>query len=411
MQRKATFGWPFLLDKPETINYNSLIKSGNNQMNEFQRTLFANLMALCHDGQESFYYVDQSYGSSLYRIFLYRLASYTEFQQPGALECRGHVFRIDADGNPLWFSSMPMNTFFNHGENPFVMNLDLSTIVHIMDKLDGSLISTVRDADDSFFLKSKGSFHSDQARAATALLATPAYRKLHMFCHIMATTGFTVNMEYMAPDNQIVIGYEKATLKVLNVRHNGSGDYISRDLYELSDKFRVAVHALPDDGEVWLANTYKSVEKIEGYVARLSCGTWFKVKTELYCSLHHTKDSITIPRRLFEACVNGGADDLRAMFKEDTFSIARIDEMDEKVRKLYNHLHMNVHGFYNCHKASDRKTFALAGQADETVQKDGTFGLVMNLYLGKEADIAGFMVKNYKKYGVKDEADLPAEVE
>jgi hypothetical protein len=26
----------------------------------------------------------------------------------------------------------------------------------------------------------------------------------------------------------------------------------------------------------------------------------------------------------------------------------------------------------------------------------------MNLYLGKKADVEGFMIKNYKKYGIKD---------
>lgn len=381
-------------------------------MNDFQSRLYNNLMTLCLEpGQEAFYFVDQSMGSAMYRIFLYRLASYTEFQKPGALECRGHTFLLDNDDgqSPLALVSMPMNKFFNHGENPFVMGLDLSTIEEVMDKLDGSLISTVRLSNDSFFLKSKGSFYSGQAQAATALLNTPEYAELKTFCEASMLYDFTVNMEYMAPDNRIVIGYMKPTLKVLNVRDNRTGAYIARDKYDLSDKFRVAVHSLPEDGEAWLKSVYTSQDDIEGFVARLSCGTWFKVKTEKYCALHHTKDSITIPRRLFEACVNGGADDLRAMFATDALAMMQIDEMDEKVRRLYNNLHMNVHGFYNCHKASDRKTYAIAGQQDETIQKDGTFGLVMNLYIGREADVAEFMIKNYKRFGIKDEA--PAEVE
>lgn len=382
-------------------------------MNEYQTTLYRNLMALCHPEQEAFYYVDQSMGTDLYRIFLYRLASFTEFQQPGALECRGHTFRIDADGNPLELASMPMNKFFNHGENPFVMNLDLSTIEHVMDKLDGSLISTVisDSAVGNYFLKSKGSFYSEQARAAQKLLETPEYEPLRMFCLACTTNGLTVNMEYMAPDNRIVIGYMKPTLKVLNVRSTETGDYMSQKFIELHipADFIVASHPIPEDGEAWLKSVYTSQEDIEGFVARLSCGTWFKVKTEKYCALHHTKDSITIPRRLFEACVNGGADDLRAMFATDALAVMQIDEMDEKVRHIYNRLHINVHGFYNSHKHEDRKTYAIAGQQDEIIQKDGTFGLVMNLYLGKEANVEEFMIKNYKKFGIKDEA--PAEVE
>lgn len=388
-------------------------------MNQYQTDLYRNLMALCHEGQEAFYYVDQSMDGELYRIFLYRLASFTEFQQPGALECRGHTFRIDFDGNPLELASMPMNKFFNHGENPFVMGLDLSTIVHVMDKLDGSLISTVKALNGDFFLKSKGSFYSEQARAAQKLLCTKEYNMLFTFCRMMVEGGYTVNMEYMAPDNRIVIGYMKPTLKVLNVRSNETGQYMETRTIEsmLTPEFIVASHPIPEDGDAWLKSVYTSQDDIEGFVARLACGTWFKVKTEKYCALHHTKDSITIPRRLFEACVNGGADDLRAMFATDAVAVMQIDQMDEKVRKIYNRLHMNVHGFYNTHKRAydetenPKKYYALAAQQCPFLQEDGTFSLAMNLYIGRatEDDVKEFMIKNYKKFGIKDEA--PVEVE
>lgn len=388
-------------------------------MNDFQTRLYNNLMALCLDpAQEAFYFVDQTYAGYTFRIFLYRMASYTEFQKPGALECRGHTFMLDDAKSPLELVSMPMNKFFNHGENPFVMGLDLNNIVEIMDKLDGSLISTVAfgrwvedSAETGFILKSKGSLNSEQAKAATKLINTQEYAELKRFCSVSAAMyGFTVNMEYMAPDNRIVVGYAQPTLKVLNVRCNRTGDYIDRNAYILSDKFRVAVHPKPECGETWLKETYASQDDIEGFVARLSCGTWFKVKTEKYCALHHTKDSITIPRRLFEACVNGGADDLRAMFSTDALALSQIDEMEEMVRRIYNNLHMNLHGAYNSRKHLDRKDYAIAGQSCPVIQGDGTFGLYMNLYLGKEANIEDFMIKNYKRFGIKDEETV-AEVE
>lgn len=380
-------------------------------MNQFQTKLYNDLMNLCsEEGQEAFYYVDQKMGDETYRIFLYRMASYTEFLKSGALECRGHTFRMNSDGSMAELASKPMQKYFNLGENPFTMNLDLSTMVELMDKLDGSLISTVRRGDGSFFLKSKGSFNSEHAQASTKLLNSADYAELKDFCQKAVDVNCTVNFEYMSPEHRIVIGYMKPTLKVLNVRSNTDGEYWSRESIELAlgHRFIVDTHPLPECGETWLANTYKSEEKIEGYVARLSCGTWFKVKTELYCALHHTKDSITIPRRLFEACVNGGADDLRAMFATDEVAVMQINEMDEKVRAIYNRLHVNIHAFYNVHKESDRKTYAIAGQADPVIQKDNTFGLVMNLYLGKEANVEEFMIKHYKDYGIKDEA--PEEV-
>ena len=381
-------------------------------MNLHQTELFRDLMTLCHPGQDSFYYVDQSMGSDLYRIFLYRLASYTEFLQPGALECRGHVFRIDADGNALEMASYPPRKFFNHGENPFVMGLDLSTMEQVMDKLDGSLISTVISASDDtyFFLKSKGSFYSEQARAAQRLLDTDEYEELRLFCEFAARDGLTVNMEYMAPDNRIVIGYMKPTLKVLNVRSTLDGSYAPVEFLHatLHSKFVVDHHNVPEDGEAWLESVYKSQDDIEGYVVRLSCGTWFKVKTEKYCALHHTKDSITIPRRLFETCVKGGADDLRAMFASDALAVQQIDEMQAKVQRIYNFLHMTIYSFHAMHKHQERKDYAIAGQSDSVITENGVFGLVMNLYLNKGDNLEEFMIKNYKRYGIKDEA--PAEV-
>lgn len=380
-------------------------------VNTNQTTLFTNLMALCGPHQESFYYVDHRHDGDMYRIFLYRMASYTEFLQPSALECRGHTFRIDADGNPLEFVSMPMEKFHNYMECPLTMNLDLSTIDMVMDKLDGSLISTVKTP-NGFILKSKGSLSSEQAKAASALIRTPAYASLYQYCVAMVSAGYTVNFEFCSPDNRIVIGYMEPSLKVLNVRSKLDGSYISHAsiVESLGQKFVVETHPVPEDPDAWIESVYKTDENIEGYIVKLACGKVFKVKTEKYCTLHHTKDSITIPRRLFEACINGGADDLRSMFATDALAMAQIDEMDEKVRKLYNRIHMDVHGFYNAHKDAyndtdnPRKYFALAGQQDVTIQQEGTFGLVMALYLGKDANVEEFMIKNYKKYGIKDEA-------
>ena len=59
-------------------------------LNPYQYNLYDELMAL--QSNEAFYFVDQSVGDCDYRIFLYRLASYTEFCLPGALESRGITF-------------------------------------------------------------------------------------------------------------------------------------------------------------------------------------------------------------------------------------------------------------------------------------------------------------------------------
>ena len=78
-------------------------------------TLFEDLTALCSGEESSFYSVDHVRNGVTYRVFTYRLASYTEFQQRNAIECRGHTFRLDGE-NDWTLASLPMQKFWNYGE-------------------------------------------------------------------------------------------------------------------------------------------------------------------------------------------------------------------------------------------------------------------------------------------------------
>lgn len=82
-------------------------------MNQFQQTLYNDLMKLCEN--EAFYYVDQKVDGKVFRVFTYRLASYTEFCLPNALECRGHTFLMDGDV-AVDLVSLPPAKFFNYHE-------------------------------------------------------------------------------------------------------------------------------------------------------------------------------------------------------------------------------------------------------------------------------------------------------
>jgi T4 RnlA family RNA ligase len=104
-------------------------------MNTNLNTLYADLMELCSKS-EAFYFVDQTGPEGAqYRVFTYRLASYTDFQNRNAIECRGHTFRLDGDKWVL--ASLPMQKFFNYGEHlGWGTDMDLSKIVTVMDKAD-----------------------------------------------------------------------------------------------------------------------------------------------------------------------------------------------------------------------------------------------------------------------------------
>ena len=366
-------------------------------------TLFDDLMALC-ESNEAFYFVDQKMGSTNYRIFTYRLASFTDFQNRNAIECRGHTFRHDIDGWHL--ASLPMQKFFNYSEHlGWKTEIDLSQVESIMDKLDGSLISTVEanEYEGAFFLKSKASFYSKQAVDAGNWLNGKGIKSERMRKGLITAVaeGWTVNMEWLAADNQIVIGYGEDRLVVLNARSMHTGEYMSRG--DLARYFGVdnivKTFVVPDDMEQWLKEA-EQMTGIEGFVICIG-GLWVKQKTEAYCILHKLKDSITNERRLWEACLNETADDLRALFVDDPISIAKIIDMEEKTAKVYNHADRVVKEFYNENKDLDRKSYAIKGQ--EALSADGLFSIAMNLYLGKDANLKEYLVKNYKKYGIKDD--------
>jgi T4 RnlA family RNA ligase len=375
-------------------------------MNQFQTELYSDLMRLC-ETTEAFYFVDQEALGHSFRIFLYRLASYTDFMFPNAMECRGHTFLMNG-GVPIDLVSLPPHKFFNNGENPYVMDLDFTTVAEIQHKLDGSLISTVKvSGGEIFCLKTKGSFHSEQAKFAEVLMHTEEYEDLMFTTAGLVEEGCTVNFEICGPNNRIVIGYEKPMLKVLNIRDNLTGEYRSLEYSGIPQRYWVDSLPIPADVSEFVNSIYSSQEIIEGFIVKFKDGKWVKVKTDKYCALHKTKDSITTPRRLFEVCVNEGADDLRGMFHDDMLAINMINDMEAKVSKIYNHIHKSIYEFYNENKGLDRKSYAILAQ--EVFSKEGTFGLVMNLYVGKEVDVKAFMIKHYKSYDIKDEPVVESE--
>lgn len=226
-------------------------------MNEYQIKLYSDLMNLASSNNEAFFYKDQFLDDVTYRVFSYRLASYTDFCLPNATESRGIMFELGEEGNPIRLASMPMNKFWNVNENLFTMNLDFKNPKQIMLKMDGSLISTYIHKDD-LMLKSKTSLSSEHARNAMKYLSKK--RDLQDTLLELTTLEYTVNMEYTSPEPnmRIVIGYQEPKLTILNIRDNRTGEYVSiEDLEseygnyfscELSQYWVDTVNLLPGEG-------------------------------------------------------------------------------------------------------------------------------------------------------------------
>lgn len=331
--------------------------------------LFYDLMSLCSKS-ETFYFKDFENLGTTYRIFDYRLASYTDFCEQGALACRGIMFQLDDNRKYVRLSSRPMDKFFNYAENPFTM-IDKSTlsteIEMAIDKLDGSLISSFMNSEIKVQLKSKGSLSSEHAHMANKLLRSDLQKENEVT--ILETLGFTVNFELLSPSLRIVVPYLQDELRFLNARNRATGEYLS--LSTLKEKYpSLYSTSVYQDGYIsssvpmretvyeTVQAVYEMQESIEGFVFKLKDGTFFKVKTNKYCSLHHTKDSILIESRLFNVVLDGGSDDLRQIFKDDPLSIESIKKMEQKVFTTYNSIISTVTDFHDAFKNLERKEYA-----------------------------------------------------
>lgn len=365
-------------------------------MNEYQDNLYNQLMELASNN-EAFYFQDFPMSGHVYRIFNYRLASYTDFMQPAAMECRGVMFRIDRDDHEIELVALPMEKFFNLNENPMSMNLDLTQVDEILLKADGSLMSTYLH-NETLKIKSKGSISSEQCIAAMDWLESqPLFTRA---LKSLTDLNWTVNLEWCSPVHRIVIGYMTPHLKVLNARNRTTGAYMDyRTLCDVFSTENVIDRIQVSDPVAFVASIPAMTEDIEGYVIRLKSGQRVKIKTEKYLSLHHAKDSVNNPRRLFEAILDEGIDDLRSMFYTDAVAMKMIDDMQIKVDHLYNSMVKLVESFYEANKHLERKDYAIKGQ---TELDRLYFGLAMTKYLEKPVDYKAFMKSKYKDLGIKD---------
>lgn len=375
-------------------------------MNQFQQNLYGDLMELCNNN-EAFYYVDQQIDGKVFRVFTYRLASYTEFCLPNALECRGHTFLMDGE-TAVELVSLPPTKFFNFAENPMVMDLDVSKAIIYMDKMDGSLISSVKDIDAfwGYRMKSKTSFTSSQAVSAEQMLADDYV--LQNWIYQQVKLDRTVNLEYCSDTNRIVIGYLEPKLTILNVRDNKTGEtFYPHDLWEdeVARKYLVNYSTNLD-----VSYTYEEIlgmTGIEGFVALFDDGRVVKIKTSAYCIAHRMKDSVNNPKALFQACLYETSDDLRSLFHDDELAMKQINAMETLVRTNFNHISSQLQKFYDQNKLLSRKDYAILAQSTFT---DGTFSLAMNLYLGKEMGLKDWMMKNYREFGITDVPELEASI-
>ena len=376
----------------------------------FQEKLYNDLTQLIKN-DEAFFAKDFFLEEKTYKIFNYRLASWTSFQAPGAMDARGIMFDV-TDAAKVVLVSAPPQKFFNYEEGG--VDHTKGKFGDKMVKMDGSLISSYIH-NDQLYMKSKASLFSSQALDSMKFLNKEENKEFKDELTKLAKSGFTINLEYTSPENRIVIPYQKEELTVLSVRSNLDGqNYFASKLikylekqggYDTIIKNMVKFESLhgQDIDQIKYMEDVRKEQKGEGYVIEVVLSDTesylTKGKNIKYIALHQTKDSVNSPKRLFESIIEEASDDLRSMFADDPYVLSKIKEMEDHVQPIFNHIVKTVEDFHAENKGLERKDYAIKA----TKEAPQFLGLLMNSYLNKPNNFKEFAKKVRKEmFGITD---------
>lgn len=376
--------------------------------------LFKNLMALCKES-DTFYYKDEiTPMQSRMRIFSYLYLSKPEmWNKPDALECRGIMFEIDENEKPIRIASRPMEKFFNLGENDRA-RFKPEDVEMVMDKMDGSLVSTFIDC-GHVQLKSKAALYSSQAEKANGLLYSEKYADLRAKIADIGS-DYTFNFEYTAPSNRIVVEYKEPSLTLLNVRHNVTGEYVPHQMLFADAILRPhLVNALQVDSACFttILDDVRVAEGVEGIVARTKDGQMFKVKSEWYVGVHNIKSTSLFPNNLIYYVAESETDDLRAAYAGELEALERIELFEEAFRSILRKAFKETTDFHALHAGEDRKTYAANATIESRKHGDEQAYIFMCLMIafdGLDYDrmldsLKTYYLRNYKKLIPADKID------
>lgn len=363
------------------------------------KSLFDNLMNLCSDDSNTFFFVDTTSSmQSKFRIFSYYIASYSEWLKPDALECRGIMFELDDNNNPIRIAARPPKKFFNLFENPFTEDIKDDQVGLAFKKEDGSLISSFIDKGE-LFLKSKGSLFSQQVLDSQKWLYDERRKPLLDCLKWYAENDITINMEWVSPDNRVVLTYEEPRLIILNARHNITGEYI--DLEDLVKDQTINQYMVDNHPFETINELIKEVQELkdqEGYVVYNSKGAEpvFKIKCPWYVHLHSVKSSVSSDKNLWEAVAEGVSDDIKALFETDKASLDRIAKFESIYKKQFSFVYKTAIDIYNKLRGNSRKDYAIESQSIlNEIGYPQLFNIVMRLYLNGPDESIVDLIKDH----------------
>lgn len=285
--------------------------------------------------------------------------SETFIGSPLLLDCRG--IKFDKSGNII---ARVLHKFFNVGESQAAFSLDGKTRFYVQEKRDGSMTHSVILNGELRLMTRKG---INEISLAAEKCLTNLHRQI-----IMSHPENTYIFEYTAPDNRIVIGYDKPELTLLAIRNIKTGayyrthsegavvptvrEYVGKDLFKEDDPAHKYVGSFNRLGDL-------SFDKFGEGVVLVKSGKFFnrvKVKTEEYVRIHNMVSNFNFMSRKkkLEVCLNGNVDDYAAFLDAGVYE--QLCALNDKVQKKIEEIEHYLSTFCSFCEILDKKEFAEA---------------------------------------------------
>jgi T4 RnlA family RNA ligase len=316
--------------------------------------------------------------------FNYRLSLYNDFINPikdkpeiNAKELRGLTFVFNKDGS-LFKRYLHLQKFWNLNqveETEYSKLKDLE-IVHVADKLDGSLCAFVKLPNGDVVSKTQNSFDNEQTEVINEI-----YRKndnLKRFLDYCFERDYNALFEYVSFMNRIVLSYDEPEVILLRVRDK-DGNYLNiDDLNTYGTKCAESEKPLKLDDYIELA---EEIENKEGWVLTLKDGEEYimaKVKGSWYCERHRIMEDIERENDVISLTLSESIDDV----------LGQLDPVvDIKRREFIFHIMGKVNSYvFETMKEVDELVSKFNGDIKEFAldfKKDKNFSMAISVIRGK----------------------------
>ena len=222
--------------------------------------------------------------------FGYLLPGYMDFEDPvpgsgmKAHELRGLTFVEEPDGT--WTRHLMLRKFhaLNQTAGHMLKDVAHKKIASVSEKLDGSLVRFI-PVGDEILARTKGAFGKVHANIAARLLDDmPGLRAFVAEAH---SRGIAPIFELVSPTWKIVVPYPDEELRLIQMRHESTGEYVDIASDESVLRHRPATSLLPGITTLEEVIALQASEKgVEGYVVTFDDGSLIKCKTRWYDDFH-----------------------------------------------------------------------------------------------------------------------------